>query len=821
MPTRSIRLFNGFDSTTSIDYVIGDVVSITLFPRLSGAGLPTGAPSVTAGQMQTISFTATDSGVIGNNGAAFFYGTIFNVTINGASYNLDEEEGDGIFAQGEVLGNTNLWLDTGVSEDISLDPLVTTYGGNNITGAGVQYRLVVTYTDITGWVRLQFGNGNKIVGQDGGVRSGVWEQFIIADESRQAKMSYVSGPVQGNMMVSMLEVPASARSYVGNFTSSTVTDLGGGEYSDECTYYSTTQQAVETNTQSALRTASSFNRIPNLRNTTFAASSNIRLAGRNTHFIGSGDLSELRLCYNNWGVEIANLILPTTDLTIVEAWLELENPNHSVQVLFGGSSGAVVPAGQGDVVSDAILPASFGLTKFTQGQKLFIRAVTEVPQGADIPMARHIEGAGSRGAWYDPSSTALVNNINGTAAFEWTDFNLTGGGLGTTPIILGRYLDEDPYTYAGFGDSIFDQGGGGDDTGRGYFSKSMALSPVTSGLNFSSSSGISDALISGGVLKPLVEEMYKYCSGAIEEYGTNNFDASANYNSSAFGYVTDRFQELWDEINLKASPNASGFKFIRTKLLCRTQVPPNQDITGQTVYGDKWTIGGDVEKFNDYLDVNSSNFTTIMDAGDLFRGSSDPLNADYYLWANGNLSAADGTHPTNQLSGTLGAELKSLFNPAADSTPPTYALTPPTTAYNLTVGDLFTLPTLTLTDDIDGVNTPAPTSNTVDLGVVGSYSVVWSGLGDAAGNTISDVTVTVEVVAVVVASNLNMTLTDTPDGANDVRVINPTTQELIYFGSASFSSGSAVLAVTVNAGTSLEYYAIGATDGGLQRGTSV
>jgi hypothetical protein len=84
-----------------------------------------------------------------------------------------------------------------------------------------------------------------------------------------------------------------------------------------------------------------------------------------------------------------------------------------------------------------------------------------------------------------------------------------------------------------------------------------------------------------------------------------------------------------------------------------------------------------------------------------------------------------------------------------DTTPPTFSLSPIQTSYTITEGSAFVVPVLTLTDNVDGVSTPSPTINTVDINTAGSYVVTWSNLSDVAGNTITDVTITVEVETVV------------------------------------------------------------------------
>jgi hypothetical protein len=95
-----------------------------------------------------------------------------------------------------------------------------------------------------------------------------------------------------------------------------------------------------------------------------------------------------------------------------------------------------------------------------------------------------------------------------------------------------------------------------------------------------------------------------------------------------------------------------------------------------------------------------------------------------------------------------GAVITATTLAISDTNAPTFSLSPNQTSYTISEGDTFSLPVLTLNDDIDGTSTPAPTSNTVDTSTAGNYEVTWSGLSDSAGNVIEDVTVSVVVEAV-------------------------------------------------------------------------
>ncbi|MGQ8367148.1 hypothetical protein [Glaciecola sp. 1036] len=104
--------------------------------------------------------------------------------------------------------------------------------------------------------------------------------------------------------------------------------------------------------------------------------------------------------------------------------------------------------------------------------------------------------------------------------------------------------------------------------------------------------------------------------------------------------------------------------------------------------------------------------------------------------------ANDGDDPSPQQSVSV-----QIVEPA-DTTPPTYTLTPSQLIYTIAVGSSFAVPVLTLNDNVDNPRQVPPTSNNVDTDTPSStpYEVRWEGLADAAGNAIPDVVVQVNVV---------------------------------------------------------------------------
>ena len=88
-----------------------------------------------------------------------------------------------------------------------------------------------------------------------------------------------------------------------------------------------------------------------------------------------------------------------------------------------------------------------------------------------------------------------------------------------------------------------------------------------------------------------------------------------------------------------------------------------------------------------------------------------------------------------------------LDNGGADTTAPTITINPTQTTYNLTVGDSFSTPVGTSTDNVDTLQTVTPTGS-VDMNTAGSYTLTYAD-SDAAGNVATPVVVTVNVSEVV------------------------------------------------------------------------
>lgn len=425
-------------------------------------------------------------------------------------------------------------------------------------------------------------------------------------------------------------------------------------------------------TTGLLRTASPANR---LNNATLAVSPAyvLNCAGRYQHYIGSGDMSELRLLFNNFYMGTNAPSNTGNSLTVESVYVELVSPAQSVQVLFAGSPTRTLVDGEYSVVSDPIPASAFGLQKFSRGTKFYVRVHTSIPNtgAAVLPIIRFQDDNTTAANYWNPA-TGSINNISGTGPLVWTGTKTSTRGY--SPIVLGKFSAGDPRTWAGIGDSIFD--GVGDTTGAaesvgsGYFSRALfGANPATDaigGINFGMSSGKVDAWVGSAGTTPRANlfAMAQYCSGAVDEYGTNAFDNTANLNLSQMNAVWNLVPALWTNLRGGASlaTGAAAFKIVKPKLLPRTATPTGNTPADQAVYGVKWEVGGNADDFNARISsaLSATQIESTLETAFL-RGHSDMGTTNYHRWLNGLLDTTDGTHPTTARYKDLASALRSVI----------------------------------------------------------------------------------------------------------------------------------------------------------------
>ncbi|MRT30884.1 hypothetical protein [Herbaspirillum sp. CAH-3] len=400
-----------------------------------------------------------------------------------------------------------------------------------------------------------------------------------------------------------------------------------------------------------LRYASSFNRAPT-KQQAGSASFAARVANVYQHVIGSGDLDGIVARITNRLGAVSGVTNNTTALANFTLYLEHQGINQTVQMLFGGATSTTIAGSALEVLSDALLPSAFGLTKFSRGDKVRFRYSFDIVVNGTWPVNNYYDwsyttGAfGSRAQIYDPTVTTWTN-IAGTGAMTFSGTAPTG--TAALPVVLmGTFVSGDPVVVLtgkdSLGEGYYDTLGAGLNGGTGQFARALygdGSAPIA-GMN-ASVFGCTNLLWFNGAAT--MNTLVKYANVIDYGLGTNSFDGTAN-NSTALNQVV-----AYDQSVLTAMrSNASGAAGARALKIYGELLGPRSaagsdytTLAGQTVFGPKWDIGGDVASYNatrvsqvgTYLDGT-------FDPGSVLRGSSDPANANFYKWLPN--YSNDGTH---------------------------------------------------------------------------------------------------------------------------------------------------------------------------------
>lgn len=274
---------------------------------------------------------------------------------------------------------------------------------------------------------------------------------------------------------------------------------------------------------------------------TLQASSGTQLhqISRQPLWIGSGDADSLVISFNGWyvnGSGGAVTVMPN-DYVVVSARVEAPGATslgQTVAVTFSGSRTKTITAGTTDNQSDVLTPAMFGLSKFTYGDRYFLRleisvttAALKFPTNTTIS---YLSGAGI-GLNFDP---AVYNG----STVDSPGFGAVGTGSagGWTqqqqpymPIVLGTFVTGDPATYFGTGDSLVQ--GQNDSSQKGHiaggFVRSLWATDLVSnpngGITLAASGATAPNVWSNTAASTLAAPLMKYCKVLYEEFGTNEY----------------------------------------------------------------------------------------------------------------------------------------------------------------------------------------------------------------------------------------------------------------------------------------------------------
>ena len=267
-------------------------------------------------------------------------------------------------------------------------------------------------------------------------------------------------------------------------------------------------------------------------------------------------------------------------------------------------------------------------------------------------------------------------------------------------------------------------------------------------------------------------------SGTTTASGTYNYDvtvAESSTTQTVSGTIT---------VNAAATTNNSGsISFINGTCECPNATVGDTAVINGVTYTavDNSTIGGQANSGNINLCT-----TLVTSMQNLFSGKAN-FNSDIGFWDTSNVTNMDrmfenassfnqnisgwcvsniNSEPTNFLfNSALTEDNKPVWgtcpNGSVDTTPPVISLLGSSTI-NLTVGNTFTDPGVTATDDVDGDLTSSITvSGSVDTFNTGTYTLTYL-VADSSGNQ-TDVSRTVIISAAATTYSISVTASSNAD----------------------------------------------------------
>lgn len=421
------------------------------------------------------------------------------------------------------------------------------------------------------------------------------------------------------------------------------------------------------------RFVSACNRTANQVSLVGSGSYQTTMASRVVHYIGSGDVSVIRLLMTNFTVGNSGVVNPGNTTTYNGVYLESLVSGTTVQFTFSAATSITLADGEPGVLSDPIYPSAFGLSSFAKGTRVAVRSELKVPLNGTIIQASQMDSADSLARYYNPGATAC-SNLSGTGALTYTGTAPTAT-YAPPSILIGKFVSGDPRVWLGQGTSILD--GSGDtvsgDSGVGFFSRAMmGLTPASTALaclNMGKPSGGGNAWVTAGYTATTqFYNMLKYCNSVVLEYGTNNFDGTANGSQSnrTAQYIVEWGIENYNRIYANYAEGTAAFKILHTLLMPRCQSAGFSDASpaSQTVLGPKWDIGGDADLWNVQMtaDVGAFNRTHyLFDPSSFTRiVPGNKSDANFYKWVPN--STNDGTHPGATLAALYGSNLRAYID---------------------------------------------------------------------------------------------------------------------------------------------------------------
>jgi hypothetical protein len=274
-----------------------------------------------------------------------------------------------------------------------------------------------------------------------------------------------------------------------------------------------------------------------------SAASRVTVESRARIFLGRQPTDELRLALCGYYCEISTLGVETDLGNAVAYECALEFNGVTARFLWDGSNSKSVPSGAALVLSDALLPAAFGLAQFPAGGAAFVRMRSTVAIGERTLVGPQLTSAGEGG--FQHSGT--VNQLMATGAMT-----LPAGGSARPAAppflaVLGRWsgapdvsvIIEGASQAYGLGDNL-----GDGEIGGGYVKRALWSAGKVAWANISRSSTVG----ANANLYTKRRTLYAYATHVFTDYGTNDLDryrATADSDVAAADGVRAILRSQW------------------------------------------------------------------------------------------------------------------------------------------------------------------------------------------------------------------------------------------------------------------------------------
>jgi hypothetical protein len=260
-------------------------------------------------------------------------------------------------------------------------------------------------------------------------------------------------------------------------------------------------------------------------------STNVKRGGRRRSFLGNAETSEMQLMYGNWTTGTDTGEANNANSYDLQAHVEINGT--TVQVAFGGVTTPVTVAAGDNIISDALLPADFGLVTFPRGLEFYIYSEQEVAEGEVFPTVQNSNyGVAVPGETYLRGTTGATTKIgsNGpiAAGGDWIAGSevfapLAILGKPVTPMmavaVIGASIESGVNSSTGDGNSVSFAGG--------FNRKALATTGGSIHIPYTMMARASEKASTYVSSSAKRQELYQYITHAITGHGGNDYSGGA------------------------------------------------------------------------------------------------------------------------------------------------------------------------------------------------------------------------------------------------------------------------------------------------------